>query len=130
MDEPEGERMTSPMPFSQVETNYKNGDAEIDVKIVDTGFAQMLIAPWSMMLASGYSRETSERLREGDDRLRAIPRIEKWDKERKNGELNVLVGKRFIVDDRRPRHRRHEAAPRASRRSSISAQDRGREIAG
>jgi hypothetical protein len=96
MDEPEGERMTSPFPFSQVEAKYKKGDARIDAKIVDTGFAQMLIAPWSMMLASGYSRETSS----GYEKATTVsgnPAIEKWDKGSKNGELDVLVGKRFMV---------------------------------
>lgn len=60
MSEPEGERMTMPVPFSQIEADYRKGEANVDVKIVDTGFAQMLVAPWSMMLATGYSRETSD----------------------------------------------------------------------
>ena len=96
MEEPEGERMTMPVPFSQVETTYKKGDARIDAKIVDTGMAQMLVAPWSMMLASGYSRESSS----GYEKATTIggnPAIEKWDKSSKNGELDVLVGKRFMV---------------------------------
>ncbi|HEX6164252.1 MAG TPA: hypothetical protein VFZ31_12855 [Vicinamibacterales bacterium] len=96
MEEPEGERMTMPVPFSQVETTYKKGEARIDAKIVDTGFAQMLVAPWSMMLASGYSRESSS----GYEKATTIsgnPAIEKWDKTSKNGELDVLVGKRFMV---------------------------------
>lgn len=96
MEEPEGERMTMPVPFSQVETKYKKGDARIDAKIVDTGFAQMLIMPWSMMLASGYSRETSS----GYEKATTIagnPAIEKWNKNSKNGEIDVLVGKRFMV---------------------------------
>lgn len=96
MEDPEGERMTAPIPFSQVETNYKKGDARIEAKIVDTGFAQMLIAPWSMMLASGYSRETSN----GYEKATTIagnPAIEKWNKNSKNGEIDVLVGKRFMV---------------------------------
>ena len=96
MDEPEGERMNMPVPFSQVETTYKKGEARIDAKIVDTGFAQMLMAPWSMMLASGYSHETSS----GYEKATTVsgnPAIEKWDKGAKNGELDVLVGKRFMV---------------------------------
>jgi hypothetical protein len=96
MDEPEGERMTAPFPFSQVEAKYQKGDARIDTKIVDTGFAQMLIAPWSMMLASGYSKESSR----GYEKATTVggnPAFEKWDKASKNGELNVLVGKRFMV---------------------------------
>jgi hypothetical protein len=94
--EPRFERMTSPIAFSQVETEYKNGNAEIDVKIVDTGYAQMLIAPWAMFLASGYSRETNE----GYEKATTIagqPGFERWEKDAKRGELNIFVGKRFLV---------------------------------
>ena len=38
MEAPEAERMTSPIAFSQVEATFKKGDAEVEVKIVDTGF--------------------------------------------------------------------------------------------
>ena len=96
MDEPEGERMNMPVPFSQVGTTYKKGEARIEAKIVDTGFAQLLMAPWSMMLASGYSRESSS----GYEKATTVsgnPAIEKWNKSSKNGELDVLVGKRFMV---------------------------------
>jgi len=96
MDEPEGERMNMPVAFSQIETTYKKGEARINAKIVDTGFAQMLMAPWSMMLASGYSRETSSGYEKATT-LSGNPAIEKWDKGAKNGELDVLVGKRFMV---------------------------------
>lgn len=96
MKEPEGERMTMPVPFSQIETRYTKGGSRVDVKIVDTGFAQLLVAPWSMMLASGYSRETSR----GYEKATTVggnPAIEKWNKDRKNGELDVLIAKRFMV---------------------------------
>lgn len=96
MDAPEAERMTSPIAYSQVETNYKKGDAEVEVRVVDTGYAQMLIAPWSMFLASGYSRET------GDGYEKSIsfggnPGFEKFDHGSKHGELNIFVNKRFMV---------------------------------
>ena len=94
--EPRAERMTAPIAFSQVESKYKNGNSEIDVKVVDTGYAQMLIAPWAMFLASGYSRETNE----GYEKATTIaghPGFERWEKDAKRGELNVFVGKRFLV---------------------------------
>ena len=94
--EPRSERMTAPIAYSQVETKYKNGNAEIDVKVVDTGYAQMLIAPWAMFLASGYSRETNE----GYEKATSVagqPGFERWEKDAKRGELNVFVGKRFLV---------------------------------
>ncbi len=58
--------------------------------------AQMLVAPWSMMIATGYSKETSD----GYEKATTIggnPAVEKWDKRDKRGELNILVGKRFMV---------------------------------
>ena len=96
MGEPEGERMTSPMPFSQTEAKYTKGDASVDVKIVDTGFAQLLVAPWSMMMAMGYSKESTS----GYEKATTImnnPGFEKWQKNSKNGELNIFVGKRFLL---------------------------------
>lgn len=96
MEKPEGERMTSPFAFSQAETTYRKGDAQIDVKVVDTGFAQMLIAPWSMMLAAGYSKESSD----GYEKAVTVggnPGFERWQQDSKSGELNVLVSKRFLV---------------------------------
>lgn len=96
MDAPEAERMTSPIAYSQVETNYKRGDAEIEMRVVDTGYAQMLIAPWSMFLASGYSRETGDAY-EKSISVGGNPGFEKFDNGSKRGELNIFVNKRFMV---------------------------------
>jgi hypothetical protein len=96
MDEPEGQRMTMPVPFSQAETEYRSGDKRIDVTIVDTGFAKMLVAPWSMMLATGYSKETSDGYEKATT-FGGNPAVEKWSSRSKNGELNILVGNRFMV---------------------------------
>ena len=96
MEEPEGQRMTMPVPFSQVETEYRKGDAQVDLTIVDTGMAQLLIAPWSMMLAAGYENETSDGYEKAIN-ISGNPAIEKWNKRDKNGELNILVGKRYMV---------------------------------
>ena len=96
MDEPEGQRMTMPVPFSQVETDYRKGDAQVELTIVDTGFAQLLIAPWSMMLAAGYESETSDGY-EKSVNIGGNPAVEKWNKRDKSGELNILVGKRYMV---------------------------------
>jgi hypothetical protein len=96
MDEPEGRRMTMPVPFSQVETEYRKGDSQIELTIVDTGYAQLLIAPWSMMLAAGYESETSDGYEKAIN-IAGNPAIEKWNKRDKEGELNILVGKRYMV---------------------------------
>jgi hypothetical protein len=49
-----------------------------------------------MMLASGYSRESND----GYEKATTVaghPAMEKWNTKSSNGEINVLVGKRFMV---------------------------------
>jgi hypothetical protein len=96
MDKPKGERMTSPVAFSQTETTYRNGDARIEVKIVDSAFQQMLVAPWAMFLAAGYEKETDDGY-EKSTSVAGHPGFEKWNDRRKSGELNLVVAKRFLV---------------------------------
>jgi hypothetical protein len=96
MGKPRGERMTSPVAYAESRARYTKGDSRVDVKIVDSGFAPLMIAPWSMMLASGYSRETSEGYEKAVT-VNGQPAFEKWNSDRKDGELNVLVNKRFLV---------------------------------
>jgi hypothetical protein len=96
MEAPRGERMTSPIPFSQTETSYTSGNARIDAKIVDSGFSQMLIAPWAMFLAAGYERETSDGF-ERSVQVDGHPGFERWESGQQHGELNVVVAKRFLV---------------------------------
>jgi len=96
MDEPRTQRMTSPIAYSEAETQYTQGTIEIDLKVVDTGYAQMLIAPWAMFLASGSSRESSAGY-EKSVNVAGQPGVERWNKDSKRGELNLFVGKRFLV---------------------------------
>jgi hypothetical protein len=96
MDKPKGERMTAPVAFSQTETRYRMGDAQIEVKIVDSAFQQMLVAPWAMFLAAGYEKETDDGY-EKSTVLNGHPGFEKWNDRRKSGELNLVVAKRFLV---------------------------------
>jgi hypothetical protein len=93
---PTGERMTSPVPFSQSEADYTMGDATISVKVVDSAFSQLLIAPWAMFLTAGYERETSEGY-EKSVTIGGNPGFERFNKDAKDGELNIVVAKRFLV---------------------------------
>jgi hypothetical protein len=95
-EKPTGERMTSPVSFSQAEGRYTKGDASIDVKIIDSGFNQLLLTPYAMFLAAGYERETSEG-HEKSTKVNGQPGWEKWNSDAKDGEVNALVGKRFLV---------------------------------
>ncbi len=93
---PIGERMASPVAFSQAEVRYTKGDGEIELKIVDSGFQQLLLAPYTMFLTNGYAKET-ETGYEKSTRVKSEPGWEKWDTASKRGEVNAVVGKRFLV---------------------------------
>ncbi len=93
---PTGEKMTSPFAFSQAEVRYTKGDSRIELKIVDSGFHQLLFAPYTMFLTSGYERETANGY-EKSTTVANEPGWEKWNPTRKSGEVNAVVGKRFLV---------------------------------
>lgn len=96
MDKPRGERMSAPVAFSQTEARYSNGKQSIEVKIVDSAFNQILVAPWAMFLTAGYEKETDDGY-EKSTTLNGHPGFEKWNSERKDGEINLVVAKRFLV---------------------------------
>lgn len=93
---PLGERMSSPFPFSQAEVAYTKGDARIELKMVDSGFNQLLLTPYAMFLQAGYEKETADGY-EKSTQVNGQPGWEKWNSEGKDGELNAVVGKRFLV---------------------------------
>jgi hypothetical protein len=93
---PTGERMSVPFAFSQAEVRYSKGPARVEMKIVDSGFNQLFLAPYAMMLQSGYEKET-ERGYEKSALVAGQPGWEKWNTEGKDGELNAFIGKRFLL---------------------------------
>ena len=93
---PEGERMTSPFPTARAEADYTKGDSRINVEIVDSGFNQLLLTPIAMFLQSGYSQESTSGY-EKSATVNGQPGWEKWNSDSKTGEVNALVGKRFLV---------------------------------
>lgn len=94
--EVQGERMTSPIPFSQSEVQYTKGESQINVKIVDSAFNQILVAPWAMFLTAGYERESTDGY-EKSVTVAGHPGFEKWNSQSKDGEVNLVVAKRFLV---------------------------------
>jgi hypothetical protein len=95
-EKPTGESMTAPVKFSQAETAYTQGDARIEVKIVDTAMSKMLTLPYQMFMMTGYEKETSSGY-EKAAKVGGNPGWEKWDSESKRAELGVIVGQRFVV---------------------------------
>jgi len=93
---PTGERMTSPVNYAQAKVTFRKGDATITQTIVDSALNQMLVAPFAMFLAVGYEKQTENGYEKGI-KIGEFPGWEKWDSEDKDGELNAIVNKRFIV---------------------------------
>jgi len=93
---PTGERMTAPVAFSQAEVHYTKGDSRLELKIMDSGFHQLLLAPYTMFLTSGFERETQDGY-EKSTKVGDAPGWEKWNTAQKSGEVNAVVGKRFLV---------------------------------
>lgn len=95
-EKPTGEKMTSPFAYSQAEGRYTKGESTIELKMVDSGFNQLLLAPYALFLQSGYEKETSDGYEKAIT-VNGQPGWEKWNSGSKDGELNALAGKRFLV---------------------------------
>lgn len=93
---PTGEQMTAPFSFSQAEARYQKGESRVEIKIVDSGFNQLLFTPFAMFMQAGYEKETSSGY-EKSTTIGGQPGIEKWNTEGKDGEVMAFVGKRYIL---------------------------------
>ena len=116
---PTGERMTMPFSFSQAEVHYRKGESRLEIKIVDSGFNQLLFTPYAMFMQQGYEKETSTRLREVDDSSPAsrVGEVE----HRGQGRRAQRVRRQALPPHgRRPQRRRHQGAARGRRQGSIS----------
>ncbi|TLV00520.1 hypothetical protein [Dyadobacter luticola] len=83
---------------STAQAKYKSGEESIDVEIVDTGgiagVSTMALAAWSMAeidkeTTSGYEKTT---------KIEGYKAFEKYNNDSKSGEVNVLVGDRYLVN--------------------------------
>lgn len=84
--------------ISQAQSKYEKDDATMEVEIMDTGgvggMAMMGMAAWAMAdvdkeTATGYEKTT---------RINGMKAFEKYDNESKDGEINVIVGDRYVVN--------------------------------
>lgn len=93
---PTGERMSSPVNFSEAKVRFTKGESRLELQITDSGFNQILIAPFAMFLTAGYEKET-EHGYEKSVKVGEFPGWEEWNSEGKDGELNAIINKRFMV---------------------------------
>lgn len=91
-----GEQGTTPVAYSRAEAHYERGDAEVELEIQDTALSQLLIAPFSMFLASGFSERSSEGFKRATE-INGSPGYEEWTESSRRGEVMAFVANRFVV---------------------------------
>ena len=94
---PTGERMTRPVRYAHVTAKYTKADAEIEAKVTDSAMNPQLLAPLTWMTNTSYARTSAD----GFERAASIdgyPGFETWNATSKTGEVDVVVGRRFIVE--------------------------------
>lgn len=95
-EKPTGEKVSMGIKMSRAGVRYVKGDASIEMEITDSSLNQSMIAPLAMMLASGYEKESAHGF-ERSAKVGGQAGWEKWDSEARDGELNAVVARRFIV---------------------------------
>ena len=91
-----GEQLSMPVAFSRAEAHYEKGESRIELEITDTALSQLLLAPMSMFLSSGYSERSDDGFKRAA-KVGGQPGIEEWNSASNRGEVTAVVGKRFIV---------------------------------
>jgi len=91
-----GHQINLPVRQSSVEARYEQGDVRVDVTVIDTALSQILLAPYSMFLASGFEERSSDGFKRSMT-FEGSPGFEDWSSTSTRSEVVLLVGKRFIV---------------------------------
>lgn len=94
---PKGEQVSMGVTMSHAKAEYTKGDASIDLDITDSSFNQLVLSPFTMFLAAGYSERNTEGYSKSAP-MGGNPGFEKWNNENKDGEVTVVVGNRFVVN--------------------------------
>jgi hypothetical protein len=91
-----GEQTSMPVKVSRAEARYSRGESSVELEILDSAMSQLLLAPMSMFLASGYSERSDEGFKRSA-RISGHPGIEDWNNGSRRGEVTVVVANRFVV---------------------------------
>jgi len=92
-----GEQTSMGFTISKAEVSYTKGDSRVRLTITDAAFNQLFMAPFSMMLAMGYSERSSDGYKKSTT-LSGNPAWEEWRNDGKDGKVGVVIAKRFLVE--------------------------------
>lgn len=96
MGDARGEQMNMPMAMSRAEAEYSRDSSRVELEIIDSAMSQLLLAPMSMFLSSGYSERSDEGFKRAA-KINGHPGMEEWNAETRRGEATAVVANRFIV---------------------------------
>ena len=91
-----GEEMNMPVAHSQAEARYRKDNSRIELTITDSALNQLLLAPMTMFLVSGYSERSDEGFKRAV-KVGGQPGFEEWNKGSRRAEVTAVVGNRFVV---------------------------------
>ena len=93
---PRGEQVSAGVPMSRASARYEQGEAIVDVEVLDSAFHELVLAPISAYLTAGFA----ERMTHGYRKAAAIngqPGFEEWNGTTRRAQVTVVVADRFIV---------------------------------
>lgn len=94
--EPEGETTTAAgLEVSWASAVYTNGDQQVTIKVTDTSFQKILIAPF--MMVTSFSKESTRGYEKGI-KVGPDPGREEYKNASKSGKRIMLLGKRFLYE--------------------------------
>jgi Ni/Co efflux regulator RcnB len=93
---PRGEQVNMPVAISRAEARYTKDNSRVELEIVDTALSQLLLAPVSMFLGSGYSERSDDGFKRAA-KVGGQPGFEEWNNDDKRGEVTAVIANRFIV---------------------------------
>ena len=94
---PRGEQVSAGVPMSRASARYEQGEAIVDVEVLDSAFHELVLAPISAYLTAGFA----ERMTHGYRKAAAIngqPGFEEWNATTRRAQVTVVVAGRFIVN--------------------------------
>ncbi len=119
---PRGEQVNMPVAISRAEARYTKDNSRVELEIVDTALSQLLLAPVSMFLGSGYSERSDDGFKRAA-KIGGQPGFEEWNTDNKRGEVTAVVGE--------PVHREgHRSPGRQPRDGARRRRGRGSREAG
>lgn len=92
-----GEQQTAMgMSQSNAKARYTKGESTIQIEITDSTMNQLLLAPMTMFMASGYEEKSDDGYKKAVQ-VGGYPGFEEWEKGAKHAQTTAVVANRFIV---------------------------------